>query len=996
MNEILRQLGEICRDDPVDEKILVVPSFSTGLRVTDALARSGTSWIGLRTATVDSLALETAGPELASAGVSLLSRAQALALVETACEDVLTPDGYFSRISRSVGFYRSMRRTLDDLRMSGVGSNHFPADTFANRRKGRDVRAVLERYESLLREHRLTDRAGLLQMAGKSAARLAPRWESIHLLGLRDLTRLQRQFLESIARELVELSPPEQEGSPRDAASIELVEARGVENEIRAVFRRLRAEEETLDSAEIAYTSRDLFVPLIHELAAELDLPVTFEEGIPVFYTRPGQALLGYLEWLRRGWDAPVLRKLISSGVIETEGVGPVLAARMFRNAAVGWGRQRHLDRMDALVREHEHRRKQRRDDAHATRRLEQARAVRRLIRGLVGTLRIREEAAGIRTGELAKAALRFLDRFVRVASAADGAGREALRRVLEEVQSLPDRVEPIVAATSRIEELVREVSVLNSSPVPGSLHAASVSGAGWGGRRHLFVVGLDDRFPGGGTQDPVLLDEERSRLNRSSSRIDLRLSGERPERAAWEMRDLLARAEGPVTLSFPSEELLEGRETIPSPIFLDVWRTTRSRPEATYEEMLEELRGSRVGFVSSEPLTASERWLSRIAVFTTERGLTPAEREQFFEQMHPLWSWLRRGDEAEQSRARGDLGPWNGKISVAEDELDPRRTRRPMSSSRIETLARSPFRYFIENVLGVRPLQELQRRPEEWLEPREFGGLFHEMLREFMTRLVRDGELPKLARHDALLSEIAERQLREMGEEIPPASTAAYEVRRKELLEACRIFLQEEERWCETAQPRWFEVAFGLKDTPEGGIDSPDPVEVQFRDGESFLLRGQIDRIDECGEGLYVIWDYKSGSAWGYDDEGYVAGGRQLQHALYALALRELLARSGRVGRVEESGYYFPTRKGFGRRYRRTPPFTGSEREQLEQTLAGLFDLTRHGSFVHAPDEGDCRFCDFRVVCLDPAGASRRAKQLLESSEDAGVVAYTRVREVE
>jgi RecB family exonuclease len=995
MNEILRQLGDLCRASPVDEKILVVPSFAIGLRVTDALARSGAAWIGLRTATIDSLALEIAGPTLAAADVSLLSRAQALALVETACEDVLTPDGYFGGISRSIGFYRSMRRTLDDLRMAGVAARYLPAETFANRRKGRDVRAVLERYESLLREHRLTDRAGLLQTAAETAARLEPRWEVVHLLGLRDLTTLHRKFLGAIAVRLVTLAS-ETESPPKSEASIELVEARGVENEIRGVFRKLREEENSLDSAEIAYTSRDVFVPVIHELGAELDLPVTFEEGIPVFYTRPGQALLGYLEWLRRDWDAPVLRKLISSGVIETEGVGPVLAARLFRNAAVGWGRKRHLDRMDALVREHEHRQSRRPDDEHAVARLEQARAVRRLIRGLVGTLRARDEASGIRTGELAQSALRFLDRFVRVASAADGAGREALRKVLEEIQSLPDRVEPIVAATSRIEELVREISVLNSSPLPGSIHAAPVGGAGWGGRPRLFIVGLDESFPGGGTQDPVLLDEERGRLNRSSSRFELPLSGERPERAARDMRELLERAEGTLTLSFSSEELLEGRETIPSPLFLEAWRKERSRPEATYEEMLEDLRGSRVGFVSSEPLTANEWWISRVAAFSADRGLTPGEQQQFFEQMRPLWPWLRRGDEAEQSRKRGNLGPWNGKIAVSEDELDPRRTGQPMSSSRIETLARSPFRYFLENVLGVRPLQELRRRPEEWLEAREFGGLFHEMLREFMTRLVGHGELPSLSRHLDLLEAIAEEQLTKMSEEIPPASNAAYEMRRKELLEACRIFLQEEERWCETAQPRWFEVAFGLKETPEGGIDSPDPVRVRLSGGEHFLLRGQIDRVDECGEGIYVIWDYKSGSAWGYEDEGYVAGGRQLQHALYALALQELLARSGREGRVEESGYYFPTRKGFGRRFRRTPPFTGSEREQLDRTLSSLFDITRYGSFVHAPEEDDCRFCDFQVICLDLAGVSRRAKALMKSSEDPGVIAYAGVREME
>src|SRR5664279_3736355 len=115
-NRLLQELAAFCEAHPVDEKILLVPSFPAGTQILDALARSRCAHLNLRPATVFSLAHGIAGPSLAAEGKRLLSRAQLLAVVEGACDEVLGPDSYFGALRRSVGLHRALHRTLDELR----------------------------------------------------------------------------------------------------------------------------------------------------------------------------------------------------------------------------------------------------------------------------------------------------------------------------------------------------------------------------------------------------------------------------------------------------------------------------------------------------------------------------------------------------------------------------------------------------------------------------------------------------------------------------------------------------------------------------------------------------------------------------------------------------------------------------------------------------------------------------------------------------------------
>ena len=77
------------------------------------------------------------------------------------------------------------------------------------------------------------------------------------------------------------------------------------------------------------------------------------------------------------------------------------------------------------------------------------------------------------------------------------------------------------------------------------------------------------------------------------------------------------------------------------------------------------------------------------------------------------------------------------------------------------------------------------------------------------------------------------------------------------------------------------------LAETGQGLVE---PVKIYLGDGSWFFLRGKIDRIDRAGEGVYHVWDYKTGRTYGFDEHRHFRGGRQIQHALYAIAAEQII----------------------------------------------------------------------------------------------------------
>lgn len=958
MSHLLSRLAAVCREHLLREKILVVPSLAIGHQIADAIAHSGTPWVNLRVETMRTIADAVAGFELAREGVTVLSRAQALSLIERACDRVLNPTSYFAALADRPGLHRAIQKSIDDLRHAAIDPAKIKTPAFEDSRKAADLVRILGAYEEELARRRYIDRFGVLARAVSMLERGATRpWANDAIwIVVEDveLTAAEERVLNLAAGEYETVSA----GEDASRATIDFRRAIGEENELRGAFRAILDAKTPFDDAEIVYTTRDPYLPLAYELTAEYEIPCTFAEGIAAHFTRPGQACLAFLRWIGEGWHAVDLQRAARAGAFATPGF-----ARILRRARIGWGRDRYLPRIDMLLA----------DDEISERTLEAAKATHEVIQQLMSITEAIAETLDVPAA--ARAASTFVAK-AHVRNEIDAMAREGLRRMLDELAALetpsgvksPHRSE----IASRLSEAVRNLHVAASNPRPGFLHIAPIRAGGWTARSRMFVVGLDEsKHPGSGLQDPIILDVEREA-------VGIPIVGDRPQRAAEQFHRLLGRASSrQITLSYALLALNDRRERFPSSSLLDVYRVPSGKRDATYEEVGSSI--TREGFVDPPPLSGSEWWLLR-RFADRDMNIAPALLEAY--------AGLAAGSRAEAARDSDEITKWDGLIEASREELDPRRNGRVYSASQIENMAGCPYRHFLHRILGIYALDDIAFEQDTWLEASEFGILLHEVLQSAMDELCAKGRKPSM-RFLPRMQAIGGEALARWRDEVPPPSEAAFEKRRQELLDSCEIFLRTEEEACRTVTPKYFEVSFGADE--DEGIAMPEPFTLTLGRGSSIQLRGRIDRVDhDESADEWHVWDYKSGSTYQFDRGGVLACGTKIQHAIYARAFAAMLTRKGLSGRVTRSGYLFPTSRGGGARLRREC----SDRE-LKETLNSLFDVVARGFFPHG-DVDACKFCDFQSVCCGAKiAAERMERKFAKNSTDAAVQAWLKLQEI-
>lgn len=993
MNATIEHLTQICKDHRFKEKLLFVPSYSIGHQLGEYLAKAGTSWINLRMTTAMGFAQELAALDLCKSGIRLIESQARLIIIEKLYrnnEISTAGNSYFKKAEEIPGILKYLSNAVHEMRMAGLAPEDIDPGAFITPEKGDELIQLLDSYSRFIEENRLIDHAGLLQLAIRKFNQGAKPAEDSIVMVLSDflLTRLEKELIRIAGgKDLIIIdhtlpsdldfperlfglprpSTPEKAPDPFKDVSLSIFHAVGESNEVREVFRRILKQQVPLDDVELLVTTVDPYIPMIYEITSSLSIPATFMGGIPVTFTRPGRALILYLKWQTEDFLDRYLRRLFSGGYLHLKGrkkKGEIpssnRAARIIRDASIGYGRDRYMSRLKTLEDTYLLKAKKKEDKKENAQWEKQiagnAAWVRGFVNKLMSTIPEPNPDGTITIKEICIGAVQFIKDFCRTASEADAASRSRLIDFLESLAFVPSFPDQASETIKRLIEEINGISVYHSNPKPGHVHVAHYRSGGYSGRTHAFVLGLNQgRFPGTPIQDPVILDVERQKIGN-----DLPLASQLLHEHLYLMAKLLRALSGNVTLSYSCRDLGENRELFPSSTILGVYRLITTDRDGDYHALLRFL-GKPAGFIPDRdvlPLTDWEWWL--------------AQKQYKTESVCSCYPNLLEGQKAEKEREGPEFGNYDGWIPSSKGTLDPLKQDKALSCSRLEGLARCPYAYFIQNVLKVEPLKE--RDMSRWLDPLQRGELLHEVFRRFMEELKVRGERPELKRHLQFLNDIALGEIKGWEIEVPPPNEFVLDHEKADIMQALEIFLKNEEGHCNEVSPSFFEVPFGLEDDMQAGLSNADPVPIKLGDRGSFKLRGRIDRIDSEGEHRYQVWDYKTGGTWGYDEHSYLNQGRHLQHALYAIAAEALLREKvDKEAKVVRSGYFFPGARGEGRRISKDKPV----REELNEVLGDLFTFLREGIFPASSDKGSCGFCEYQAICggFDLAGEHTREK---------------------
>ncbi len=332
----------------------------------------------------------------------------------------------------------------------------------------------------------------------------------------------------------------------------------------------------------------------------------------------------------------------------------------------------------------------------------------------------------------------------------------------------------------------------------------------------------------------------------------------------------------------------------------------------------------------------------------------------------------------------RQGFGPAEGLLQSPEahDYMEARFPRnRTFAATELESYASCPFRYFLERVLKIGPVEDLALE----FDVLNRGRVVHEVLATFHRRvnqrLGRPGSPLRLdpPEFDALLAAAVSAAFSQQPQN--PVQAALHEVDRRLVVQWLSEYRRQWEKydalWAgfdAPLAPELLEVSFGRGDQQPPSTAAP----LEFvRDGMAVRISGRIDRIDTgvaAGKAVCNVVDYKTGKSIPLGSES-IRAGLTLQLPIYALAAVELLLIDRDVC-PWQAGYWYVREGGFKprqalRMYRNDEgrlelePQWEELRDGLGDTVLALVRAIRGGQFpVCSADQHCTGRCPFSTIC--------------------------------
>jgi RecB family exonuclease len=712
----------------------------------------------------------------------------------------------------------------------------------------------------------------------------------------------------------------------------------------------------------VSYRQAEVYRPLLEAVFAEAKIPVYLDDG-PSLAERPlGRRILALLDLV----DSPLRRRDITAFLTDgwmpkeaRERFGDAPAARWdsaSRRAGVVEGLEQWRDRLGLLREREAIAAAEEGAPEWLQRRIEDCDSLLAFVEALSGDLAARPDRGT--WSELLAWLRALLETYVQKA--------EDVLGYLDQLSEL-DALVPEVDHERFLDIVRAEVKALKAGDLDegqqGAFGRRGVNILDVNQLRNLrfravAVLGLTERaFPPPPRQDPLLLDDERERLNAAGGfDLPLRARGADPEPLQFALAVHAARER--LFLSTRRAEEAGGRAQLPSSFFRAAAGALEGRRVAADEigrlACVRHVPAGRVGAGALErALTLDER-------DRTQLELDQALGRALLERLEPR---AIRVDALRRARwGTRALTPFDGVFSdpTVRAALDALLAEQVFHATNLERYGQCPYQYLLSSVLRVRPLEE----PEALLrmEAMTKGNVVHRILQRFVNAL---GAPPAPARRDehreALLA-IVEEELAAAEATGATGAPLLWAADRVELVDDLLAWLDSELGVGSAFTESAVEVTFGQtwSDAPRSRLASDDPLVIDVA-GQEIRLGGTIDRLDFTPGGAYRVIDYKSGAGSGLPRDAQLKGGRALQLPLYLLAGAKLLDVEHTSG---EACYQVVSRRG---RFKRIT-FTGADFEarrfEIESVLTRIAGGIAVGDFHPEPSDDACRYCDYQGLC--------------------------------
>jgi len=660
---------------------------------------------------------------------------------------------YLHDVVRFPGFPAALANTLSDLRLDRVPLSKL-RDTG---RSGADLATLLEAYEAELGRLDFADYPFRIELAIERARAIpsAP----VLLLGLELQTVAERELRDTLVSRApahVIAGCSEAPGSPANALQavrrFALSGDRAPERSPDGSVAFLSASSEALEFVEIARRALHSAVPF-DQIAILLRNPRRHEPlvrealqraRIPAHYTGGtehgdlgGRAFLTLLRCRELNYSSAVFAEYLSLGQVPRD-EGELLRSsaweRLLRDAAVidtvpRW-RSRLTVLLDRLYAEYE-------KETREERKQHKARDIAALesLRGFA--VPIIEQLAALPERALWGKWLGALEDLATHSLAWPRTVHESLDALAPLAALGPVTLAEVIRT---LERLIADYRDDADQPRYGKLFVSSIEEARGMNFRLVFIPGLNEgMFPRQVREDPLLLDEQRVALGMRTAIEDSEL-----------LRTALACASESAVFSFARVDLATGRERVPSFFAVEVLKAAHGSG-ADIPKLLEQAKAaseSRIGWSApNNPADSIDDVEFDLASF---RAASVAK-------LRGGYAWIGAVNPHAVRSIKARLERWGGEWSKSDGLAATdvhigvalrkyRLTERAWSASALQQFARCPYRFLLNGIHGLEPVEEAEAL--ERMDALVRGRLYHRVL----FHLFRDGDRDALAHLEEIL----------------------------------------------------------------------------------------------------------------------------------------------------------------------------------------------------------------------------------------------------
>jgi len=1008
MHSFLAPLKRICQDNLTDRKNLIMPSYLDGNALKKSLSRESFFALNLNITTLFDLARDYSDDYILKNRLKNLDNPLGQLFLlqiskKLSREKMLD---YFQPALFSPGISRSIYLAIKELRIAEFSSRNFPHSAIINPKKSKDLLKIMQEYEKILEEQNYIDEAGIYLQAIKYKKKNLQKKEIFIVPSNIELNYLEGSFFRKIIlpetkvaylpapRNLKKptsfyLSTPDKEGKnypeiphvldylydidkiPSNLSgkiNIKLIQSHGEFNEVKKIIREIKTQNIPLDKVSIFYTVQEPYSQYLYQLSRQYSFNITFGNGINIKNTSPAKLFFSLIDWIRNNYSMAKLYHLLTGGNFQfkeqqsnPDTPAPQRAASLLRNSPIGRKRNRYIKGLDLSIEQLKNKIEQLSEEKQegCRKKIKDLFWVREFITQIFHELPQENFDYTISPKQITRGLINIVTNYSKIDEDTN-LDEEAIKKIKERLTILiesdyPLPNMPLNEVLTLIADLIKNERVNCSEPRAGCLHTASYKKGIWLNRPYNFIVGMDStKFPDSALSGSILLDAEKN----NSGRINP--NKEKGKENQYKMLQLLTSLNGKIILSYSRFNVQDNRELAPSSLMLQLYRLKTGDKQKNYSDFYSSFQDTS-GFIPGKPreILDSADW------FLYSARHNNLDIVPLFEHLHPA---LSEGFYAARQRGKEELNRFNGKVNVDPKQVDPRLNRGLLvSSSRLESIAFCPYLYFLKYILKINPPKEMIEDPGVWLGPSEKGILFHQIFEKFYKKLKEISSpvifvSPSYDKHWDILEDIVLSRLKQKRKRLVPPNDLAYQHESKEILDSCRFFLHCEEKKYKGEIPTYLELAFGTRDNQNKELGKKiKAVELSLPGGKSISFQGKIDRIDKLDEDTYRIIDYKTGTPYGFSRSKYFQNGKQIQHALYALSLKKILAKTGisAYPKIQKAGYYFPTLNGQGRQY-----FYGEKRRnQVLEIIDLLLDIVVQGNFAMIQKADDFMCADYQDI---------------------------------